>query len=789
MRYTIIILFFIASSFFHIAKAEFIKNNNPILTSDGTNNESGGISTPFVIKDEDIYYMWYSAISDQGLNIHIAVSQDGINWSKNENNPIIRPNNSNTICERNVHDPYVIHDKSLDIYKMWFVANCEPQSTGTPRYWIKYAESSNGVNWIVRDEPVLSPSSSWEIEGVNSPCVIFNGQKYKMWYIGRSSSGKWNIGYAESTNGIDWSKNPNNPIITASKSWELNNLFYPRVVIGNNGYRMYYASSTLWPPTNIEFADSTDGLNWTKPDNNPILTIDGQENSINSPSVIETSSQTRLYYSELVNNIWQISLATEETPIPNIKYILIPGFFGSWNKEAILHNHNEGKWTLAPFITEYNGIINTFDNLGLAENVDYYVFPYDWRASLEDSADKLNEFVNNITNESTKVDIIGHSLGGLIGRIYIQKYGPSHTKKLLTIGSPHKGTAHVYKPLEAGEIDRSNTFLWLAEKFILELNKDGIQSDKSVLSEKLPVLKELLPIYNFLKLGGQDVDFTSMQLKNNTLPNYENSISDIYPVLETISGEKSDTLLGYNIETPNVIDNLLGNYVDGKPTSTSFEIGDYLVLSKSAKLDSDFITESKDHGEIIYSKDAIKTILERLEINFDETKIIEGKKTILSPSLIFAIKSPAELEVYYKGNTYLENDGIIFIPNAQEGTYEIHAIGIEKGKYTIITGKIFENSDEWSEIKGEITNDNPAAQIDTYNIPFTYVTPTQTPTSTPNPAPTNTPNPVLSNTPMPTITKVSKHKIIPHTKVTVIANHIITIIKNLVKNFLVAFGF
>lgn len=40
-----------------------------------------------------------------------------------------------------------------------------------------------------------------------------------------------------------------------------------------------------------------------------------------------------------------------------------------------------------------------------------------------------------------RVALVGHSMGGLIGRAYLRKYGGARVSRLVTLGSPHHGTA------------------------------------------------------------------------------------------------------------------------------------------------------------------------------------------------------------------------------------------------------------------------------------------------------------------------------------------------------------
>ncbi len=64
---------------------------------------------------------------------------------------------------------------------------------------------------------IKCPSDSWEDEGVVMPIVIHDGGLYKMWYAGLDGT-HWNIGYATSANGIDWTRYAENPVIQVGES-------------------------------------------------------------------------------------------------------------------------------------------------------------------------------------------------------------------------------------------------------------------------------------------------------------------------------------------------------------------------------------------------------------------------------------------------------------------------------------------------------------------------------------------------------------------------------------------
>ena len=107
-----------------------------------------------------------------------------------------------------------------------------------------------------------------------------------------------------------------------------------------------------------------------------------------------------------------------------------------------------------------------------------------------------------------------------------------------------------------------------------------------------------------------------------------------------------------------------------------------------------------------------------LEINVKANEITEGSKTIINPSIIFVMKSPAIMKVIYKDQEYLEKDGLIFIENAEYGNYEVKVTGKDNGLYTILIGMTNSTNTNWIELDGKIDNIIPSLQVDDYTIKF-----------------------------------------------------------------------
>jgi len=99
-------------------------------------------------------------------------------------------------------------------------------------------------------------------------------------------------------------------------------------------------------------------------------------------------------------------------------------------------------------------IKESFDNLEEGNilqphaNANFFTFPYDWRRDNRVAARKLKNFIDQqlpLWREASgawdaQVILIGHSLGGLVARYYVEAlegWRTCHT--LITVGSPHRG--------------------------------------------------------------------------------------------------------------------------------------------------------------------------------------------------------------------------------------------------------------------------------------------------------------------------------------------------------------
>jgi pimeloyl-ACP methyl ester carboxylesterase len=100
----------------------------------------------------------------------------------------------------------------------------------------------------------------------------------------------------------------------------------------------------------------------------------------------------------------------------------------------------------------YAPIIDHLKKTGYREGKDLFIFDYDWRRSVFDNARALEKFVNEkIPDPAQRVDILAHSMGGLVARAYVMRQGgAARVARLFSAGSPFHGSVKVYATLDKG---------------------------------------------------------------------------------------------------------------------------------------------------------------------------------------------------------------------------------------------------------------------------------------------------------------------------------------------------
>jgi len=215
--------------------------SNPILELDPTSWDVNGVTAPYVMQDGDTYKMWYSA-ADINFDVHIgyAESADGYSWDR-LGDPVLSPVSGSNWEGRWVARPSV-HKENDSTYMMWYNATSE----GTP-WQIGYAQSDDGIIWErVQTDPVLSPESGWASGWNSLPKVMRTADGFTLWFTGSTAGvfvdpGK--LGTAISTDGINWQRDKLfNPVIQVGEtgSWDETALIIMDVFLDADVHKMLY---------------------------------------------------------------------------------------------------------------------------------------------------------------------------------------------------------------------------------------------------------------------------------------------------------------------------------------------------------------------------------------------------------------------------------------------------------------------------------------------------------------------------------------------------------------------
>ena len=273
---------------------------NPVL--------GGNLGTCFdisVLREGDLYRMWFSWRPKKSLAL--VESRDGIHWS----DPVIvlAPNPA-TGWENDINRPVVI--RRTDGYHLWYTGQVRGHS------WIGYATSTDGKSWQRRsDKPVLSPETPWEKVAVMCPHVLYDDRMklFRMWYSGGEQNEPNAIGYATSTDGLHWTKDPGNPIFRPDprNAWEQDRVTACQVVCCGQWYLMFYIGFRDEEHAQIGVARSRDGITgWQRHRANPIIRPGAGKwdaNAVYKPYAIFDGKQWLLWYNGRRGGVEQIGLA------------------------------------------------------------------------------------------------------------------------------------------------------------------------------------------------------------------------------------------------------------------------------------------------------------------------------------------------------------------------------------------------------------------------------------------------------------------------------------------------
>lgn len=644
--------------------SSWVRSLSAVIDVGSSNGWETETATPTVIYNDDLgkYQMWYTSINSlywisghDRFRLKYAISDDGINW---------------------------------DEYNGWVL-------TGSLGQW-----DSGGI-----------------ARGIS---VIYLNGTYHLWYSATNDNDLtvnpyWRIGYATSPDGIHWTKqNGGNPVIEPTTLWELNNISYPHVIVDSGMFKIWYAASQADLPTKFVYAYSIDGINWTKPsDQNPVFTLGmiGSFDSvyISQPFVLRDGSQYKMWYSGFNGSRWAIGYATATapspspspsptstpTPIPVTKVVVIPGTMASNNTYKLLNCEPVGDsedWTMMDSAAQY--LEPLYEHLGRS-GFTVLPFYYDWRNTPYRNAAYLNEFINAHTVPNEKVYVLGHSQGGLVARAYLEQVqNESKIDSLLTVGTPHEGLHEAYTVWEGAEIPewgQNDLRLRLLKFYVMSLcsSVHGISPVEAVRSYT-PVFAYMLPTFDYLRDQKTNtlIPTFSLDHQNPWLPNNNFHYPFFGTRVGTLAGTGQKTPLELTVKPATNKEYLLGLWDDGSPTKKAWNTdGDETVLKSSAQLSgAENLEAVTSHNGLISTQLGLDKISEFFGSGFVFPSLAALTSFEPTSALVVLTDSGKLFLETPSGAKHQDRSGVVAIMNPAEGAYKLTFVPTqdENGRFFVV---------------------------------------------------------------------------------------------------------
>jgi len=264
--------------------------DNPILSSESGKWDEGMLCKPSVIYQEGKYMMYYYGASEDPnifpRKIGLATSVNGYNFTKESSNPILESSVGQW-------DSYHVLDPSILYYNgfYWLYYGGTNSAEGGSR--IGLAKSTNGVEFIKITNGIDNTSmvldigevGKWDYDMVQTSSVIYKDSKFWLYYWARpdtEAETHLEIGLATSTDGVIFTRitdgiNGTSKVLAVGTEgeWDARHVFRCSVFYYDNKFRMYYVGNYNYSSLRKEigYAESTDGKNWTKGTENPLMQI------------------------------------------------------------------------------------------------------------------------------------------------------------------------------------------------------------------------------------------------------------------------------------------------------------------------------------------------------------------------------------------------------------------------------------------------------------------------------------------------------------------------------------
>ena len=204
--------------------------------------DDSGVSIGCVVRTPDgdrLYYMGWNLGTTVPWHNSIGLALGDIESGK------FAPFSEGPLMDRTPEDPFTLSypwviRAGRDEWRMWYGSNLKwgTDKNADMSHVVKYAVSQDGLRWERNGAPAIDFVHPDEY-AIARPCVLREGSTFKAWYAYRGD--RYRIGYAESSDGRDWTRYDDQVGIDRSPDgWDSEMICYPCVFDAHGRRWMLY---------------------------------------------------------------------------------------------------------------------------------------------------------------------------------------------------------------------------------------------------------------------------------------------------------------------------------------------------------------------------------------------------------------------------------------------------------------------------------------------------------------------------------------------------------------------
>ncbi len=472
--------------------------------------------------------------------------------------------------------------------------------------------------------------------------------------------------------------------------------------------------------------------------------------------------------------------------------LLVPGIMGSTTESGRIPTlpknppeWDDTSWKQVYGIYDYKkefgwqNLITALTDAGYKLGCTLFPVPYDWRMSLStnDSPNSVDSYllpqIDHAKAKSgmQKVDIIAHSMGGLLVRSHIQSSAYTDRQdvdRFAMVGTPNKGATAAYFLWEGGDpeyADSVNGFIPAYTASVAQLYSTykwfssftsfapiRARQYYDLVHDHVPSVRQLMPTYSFLSPRG------TLQCERNDFLEALNSAESREVMVEGSAPGKIETKVfaGIDHSTPNSVSTnlILGCssklYKDGIPVSVDKSHGDGTVLKDSARVSwVGYAEKSGEHPYLVnIFKDDLMTFITGGIRNSNSLKTPLATQEDSATTLVLSLTGGATpylvdsldrgcginpttdaIEDTCPGSSILIGSDMaeVIVPNPENGTYTLSLKDSYSRQYRLLLTYSYQTGTEEKEFWG--FNNGESVSV-TFNLDASnsnHITITQTP--------------------------------------------------------------